>query len=108
MTALAAALARMTAAGRDTSRDARLSLLGRIGELGQAADAAALASYLNDFDPKHPEIPPRLFRRAGEDRQVVVDKEGRLIVDGGSLWTRMLEEQAAGQLSGPDPNAASP
>jgi cyclophilin family peptidyl-prolyl cis-trans isomerase len=50
--ALVAALARITAAQRDTSRDARLAVLGRIGELGQAADAQAIAPYLTDFDPK--------------------------------------------------------
>ena len=50
--ALVAALARITAAERDTSRDARLALLGRIGELGQAVDALALAPYLIDADPQ--------------------------------------------------------
>jgi cyclophilin family peptidyl-prolyl cis-trans isomerase len=38
--------------GRDTSRDARLSLIGWIGKLGQAADAPALIPYLTDFDPQ--------------------------------------------------------
>jgi cyclophilin family peptidyl-prolyl cis-trans isomerase len=52
VTALVAALARITAARRDTSRDARLAVLGRIGELGQAGDARAIAPYLSDFDPK--------------------------------------------------------
>ena len=52
VTALAAALARITAAQRDTSRDARLALLGRIGELGQAGDGRALIPYLTDFDPR--------------------------------------------------------
>ena len=50
--ALAAALSRITAEGRDTSRDARLSLIGWIGKLGQAADALALIPYLTDFDPQ--------------------------------------------------------
>jgi cyclophilin family peptidyl-prolyl cis-trans isomerase len=50
--ALVAALARITAAQRDTSRDARLAVLDRIGELGQAGDARSIAPYLNDFDPK--------------------------------------------------------
>jgi cyclophilin family peptidyl-prolyl cis-trans isomerase len=50
--ALAAALARITVEGRDTSRDARLSLIGWIGKLGQAADALALIPYLTDFDPQ--------------------------------------------------------
>ena len=50
--ALAAALSRITAEGRDTSRDARRSLIGWIGKVGQAADAPALTPYLNDFDSK--------------------------------------------------------
>jgi cyclophilin family peptidyl-prolyl cis-trans isomerase len=47
-----AALARITAERRDTSRDPRMALLARIGELGQPADARALTSYLTDFDPQ--------------------------------------------------------
>ena len=50
--ALFAALARITAEQRDTSRDARLAVLGRIGELGRAVDALALAPYLIDVDPQ--------------------------------------------------------
>jgi len=50
--ALLAALARITAERRDTSRDARLAVLARIGELGQAADGPALAPYVSDFDPR--------------------------------------------------------
>jgi cyclophilin family peptidyl-prolyl cis-trans isomerase len=50
--ALAAALSRVTAERRETSRDARLALLARIGELGQASDGPALAPYLSDFDPR--------------------------------------------------------
>jgi cyclophilin family peptidyl-prolyl cis-trans isomerase len=52
VTALAAALSRITAERRETSRDARLSLIGRIGELGEAANAPTLSPYLTDFDPK--------------------------------------------------------
>jgi len=50
--ALFAALARITAEQRDTSRDARLAVLGRIGELGRAIDALSLAPYLIDGDPQ--------------------------------------------------------
>ncbi|MGE5200385.1 MAG: peptidylprolyl isomerase, partial [Rhodospirillaceae bacterium] len=50
--ALVAALSRITAQERDTSRDARLALLARIGELGQAPDTQALLPLLDDFDPK--------------------------------------------------------
>jgi len=52
VSALAAALSRITAEGRETSRDARLALLARIGELGQPSDAPALEPYTSDFDPK--------------------------------------------------------
>jgi cyclophilin family peptidyl-prolyl cis-trans isomerase/HEAT repeat protein len=47
-----AALARITAERRDTSRDPRLALIARIGELGQPADAQALMPYTTDFDPQ--------------------------------------------------------
>jgi cyclophilin family peptidyl-prolyl cis-trans isomerase len=50
--ALLAALSRITAERRETSRDARLALIARIRELGQAADAPALLSYASDFDPR--------------------------------------------------------
>jgi cyclophilin family peptidyl-prolyl cis-trans isomerase len=50
--ALLAALARITAERRDTSRDPRTSLLTRIAELGQPGDAPALVPYTTDFDPR--------------------------------------------------------
>jgi len=50
--ALVAALARVTAEKRETSRDARLALIARITELGQPADAPALAPYASDFDAR--------------------------------------------------------
>ena len=50
--ALVAALSRITAEKRETSRDARLALIARIGELGQAADASVLLPYASDFDPR--------------------------------------------------------
>jgi cyclophilin family peptidyl-prolyl cis-trans isomerase len=49
---LLAALSRVTAEQRETSRDPRLALLARIGELGQASDGPALSPYLHDFDPR--------------------------------------------------------
>jgi cyclophilin family peptidyl-prolyl cis-trans isomerase/HEAT repeat protein len=49
---LLAALARITAERRDTSRDPRIALIARIGELGQPADAQALMPYTADFDPQ--------------------------------------------------------
>jgi len=48
---LLAALDRVSASRRQTSRDARRALLERIGELGEPADAERLRPYLNDFDP---------------------------------------------------------
>jgi cyclophilin family peptidyl-prolyl cis-trans isomerase/HEAT repeat protein len=50
--ALLAALSRITAERRETSRDARLALLARLGELAQPGDAQALLPYAGDFDPQ--------------------------------------------------------
>jgi len=47
-----AALSRISAERRDTSRDPRMALLARIGELGQPGDARALIPYTTDFDPQ--------------------------------------------------------
>jgi cyclophilin family peptidyl-prolyl cis-trans isomerase/HEAT repeat protein len=49
--ALLAALRRVTALGRETSRDARRALLVRIRQLGNATHAGQLVVYLTDFDP---------------------------------------------------------
>jgi cyclophilin family peptidyl-prolyl cis-trans isomerase len=48
---LLGALTRTTALGKETSRDARIALLTRIGALGTAGDSAALIPFLRDFDP---------------------------------------------------------
>jgi cyclophilin family peptidyl-prolyl cis-trans isomerase len=50
--ALLAALSRITAEQRETSRDARLAVLARIRELGQPSDGPALAPYVTDVDPR--------------------------------------------------------
>jgi cyclophilin family peptidyl-prolyl cis-trans isomerase/HEAT repeat protein len=50
LAALMAALDRITALSRETSRDPRVALLVRIAELGSAADTARVAAYLRDFD----------------------------------------------------------
>ena len=50
-TALLAALDRLTAQRRETSRDPRLAILERLGELGSTKQAEALAAYARDFDP---------------------------------------------------------
>jgi len=49
--ALVAALTRITAQQRETSRDPRTALLERIGELGDVANADDVRPYLSDFDP---------------------------------------------------------
>jgi cyclophilin family peptidyl-prolyl cis-trans isomerase/HEAT repeat protein len=51
LSAVRAALDRVTRQQRETSRDARLALLERLGELGEASDTARLRPYLSDFDP---------------------------------------------------------
>ncbi len=48
--ALFAALERITAERRETSRDPRVALLERIGELGEARHAARLGPFTTDFD----------------------------------------------------------
>lgn len=51
-TALFAALDRLTAAGKDTSRDPRLALLERLTEQEPVALASRIQSLLTDFDPQ--------------------------------------------------------
>jgi cyclophilin family peptidyl-prolyl cis-trans isomerase/HEAT repeat protein len=48
--ALWAAVARLSAEGRETSRDVRMAILSRLGEVGRG-DTASLKPYLGDFDP---------------------------------------------------------
>ena len=50
--ALIAALARITAQRKDTSRDPRMAILTRLQAIGDASQAPALESYLKDFDPR--------------------------------------------------------
>ncbi len=61
--ALFATLARLTAQGRDTSRDPRSALLDRIGELGTPAQADQLAVYAGDFDPRIAETAAAILER---------------------------------------------
>ena len=44
------ALDRVTADGKETSRDPRVGILARLGELGSAANAPRVERYLTDFD----------------------------------------------------------
>lgn len=46
-----AALGRISAEGKDTSRDPRVALIERVDELGQPSDSASVRPYLSDFDP---------------------------------------------------------
>lgn len=50
--ALMAALKRLTAEQKDTSRDPRMAILSRLETLGAKAQAEAMKSYLQDFDPR--------------------------------------------------------
>ena len=59
--------------------------------LAFAATGAVLHEQVvvNDFDPRHPNTPARLFRRAEADQELRFD--GTAFVSGGpSLWARML------------------
>ena len=49
-TALFTSLARITREGKETSRDARVALLTRIGELAAPSDSGMLQTYLRDVD----------------------------------------------------------
>ncbi|HUU33160.1 MAG TPA: peptidylprolyl isomerase, partial [Vicinamibacterales bacterium] len=55
-TALLAALARLTAQGRDTSRDPRVAILTRLAQTGSGRDADAITPYLRDADAKVAEL----------------------------------------------------
>ena len=50
--ALLAALGRITAEHKDTSRDPRMAILERLQRLGDRSQADAIAPYLKDFDPR--------------------------------------------------------
>ena len=54
--ALLASLARVTAEGRDTSRDPRVAIMTRLVDTGSASDADLVSPYLRDFDPKVAEL----------------------------------------------------
>jgi cyclophilin family peptidyl-prolyl cis-trans isomerase/HEAT repeat protein len=59
--ALIAALERVTALQRQTSRDARRALINRVGELGGANLTESLLRYVNDFDPVIAEAAARIL-----------------------------------------------
>jgi cyclophilin family peptidyl-prolyl cis-trans isomerase len=78
--ALLAALARITGERKETSRDARVALLDRIGELALPSDSTALRPYLRDFDP------------------AVADRAARIL----STWTARAVQPAPVRLAAAD------
>ncbi len=78
--ALVAALRRITAERKETSRDVRMALLRRIEALGGPAQADALEPYLTDYDA------------------VVAEKAAALL----SLWTGRLQTPTPHPLAEPD------
>lgn len=48
---------------------------------------------VQDSDPARPMVPPRVFRRAGQDRAIYV-MNGRFVASDPSLWSRVLNDQA--------------
>ena len=61
--ALVASLRRITAEGRENSRDPRVALLDRLAELGDPSQAANLEPYQSDFDPEVADRAARLLTR---------------------------------------------
>jgi len=97
--ALGAALERVTAEKKETSRDPRMALIERLGELGTDRDSPWLRPLLRDFDPvvasaagtllkawsgEEPVVAPQLLPRAplpngvelGEDMQATITMTG--------------------------------
>lgn len=59
-------------------------------DFAQAGAVLKEQVVVHDVDPRHPNTPARLFRRADADTELRFD--GRSFVSGGpTLWTRMLE-----------------
>ena len=72
--ALGAALERVTAEKKETSRDPRMALVERLGELGTDRDASSLRPLLRDFDPVVAAAAAAQLRRwTGEE--VIVDPQ---------------------------------
>lgn len=113
--ALFSALERITAEQRETSRDPRIALLGRIGELGGARDAGRLAPFTSDFDStvarraatimerwtlRRVVATPRPLSPPSEPLSTVIGSELRLMVKmsaangGGSFVVRLNADEA--------------
>jgi hypothetical protein len=52
---------------------------------------------VNDRDPKQPNAPPRLFRRAQGDR-LIQARNGRLVEDMPSVWNRLVDDRAVDEV----------
>ena len=107
--ALLAAFTRITAEGRDTSRDARMALLTRVRELGSPASGSALQPCVRDFDPvvarecaailrqwgmtpPAPQPPPR---RANRPPSQPLPTAARIVMrDGGVMEVRLDPDEA--------------
>jgi cyclophilin family peptidyl-prolyl cis-trans isomerase len=111
LSAITAALQRITEERCQTSRDARLALIDRLAELGSAAQASAVTPLLRDIDPKvaqaaatlltqwsgrpatpepqvrQPELPPAAS--LSEHVNVRIEMEG-----GKSLWIGLYDDDA--------------
>jgi cyclophilin family peptidyl-prolyl cis-trans isomerase len=72
--ALTAALQRVTAEKKETSRDPRMAIIERLDELGSAADAAPLRPLLRDFDPVVAASAAALLHR-WTNEEVIVDAQ---------------------------------
>lgn len=67
---------------------------------------------VHDSDPRHPAVPPRLYRRSSSERTVRVSR-GRMIASHTSLWHRMRVLRAAVRVplrydAGPDADLYGP
>ncbi|MFN8574536.1 MAG: peptidylprolyl isomerase [Gemmatimonadaceae bacterium] len=88
VSALFAALERLTGERRENSRDPRVAVLERIGELGDAAMTSRLEPYVRDFDPAVAEGAAQIVSRwsgrpvaaAPAIHRVISDRMGALFV----------------------------
>jgi cyclophilin family peptidyl-prolyl cis-trans isomerase/HEAT repeat protein len=72
--AVLAALDRITAAGRETSRDPRMELMARVQALGDARQAGRMSRYLADFDPAIAERAATVLRAWGDSDAVAAPR----------------------------------
>ena len=69
--ALASALARITAEQKETSRDPRMAIIERLTEVGTPTESAALRPLLRDFDPVVATAAATLLRSWGGEELVI-------------------------------------